>query len=552
VPKVGVANTNVDHERVAHVIADLGTRHAELYARSDEVLLSEGAVAVEPPGEAGRSRGDRSGVDRFERSRERFELMLERLGGEESGALEHSELEALLASDGRELLRVLLQDHLDLRADREQRLERVTDSAGLARGAVERDHRRPLASVFGEVTVARLAYRRRGEENLHVADGALNLPVERASHGVRRLAAIESARGSFDDALAQVCERTGLGLGKRQVEQLADRAAVDFEEFYATRQRPATAAEDVLVLSADGKGIVMRPDALRAATARAAQRASPKLKTRLSRGEKRNRKRLAEVGAVYEIAPAVRTAADVLATAEEKTTPAPRARGKWLTASVVNDAASVVAEIFNEAERRDPEHQRTWVALVDGNNHQLDRITAEAKARKVKIAIVVDLIHVLEYLWSAVWCFYKEADPAAETWVHEKATAILEGRSGIVAAAIRRKATRLGLEGDKRARADRAANYLHNKRRYLDYPTALANGWPIATGIIEGACRHLIKDRMDITGARWSLQGAEAILKLRAIRSNNDFDEYWTYHLAQERRRNHESHYANGVIPHTA
>jgi hypothetical protein len=242
----------------------------------------------------------------------------------------------------------------------------------------------------------------------------------------------------------------------------------------------------------------------------------------------------------------------VLASGEEKTTPAPQAKGKWLTASIANDAASVVADIFAEAERRDPEHQRTWVALVDGNNHQIDRIKAEAKARKVKVTIVIDLIHVLEYLWSAVWCFYEEGDPDAEKWVHEKATAILDGKAGIAAAAIRRKATCLRLNGDKRARADRAANYLLNKRPHLDYPTALKNGWPIATGIIEGACRHLIKDRMDVTGARWGLDGAEAILKLRAIRSNNDFDEYWTYHLARERHRNHESRYANGTIPHAA
>jgi hypothetical protein len=161
-------------------------------------------------------------------------------------------------------------------------------------------------------------------------------------------------------------------------------------------------------------------------------------------------------------------------------------------------------------------------------------------------------VHVLEYLWTAAWCFYQEGDPDAETWVHEKATAILEGRSGIVAAAIRRKATRRQLDGDKRARADRSADYLLNKRPYLDYPTALQNGQPIATGIIEGACRHLIKDRMDITGARWGLQGAEAILKLRAIRSNGDFDEYWTYHLTKERQRNHQSRYANGVIPQAA
>jgi hypothetical protein len=555
VPKVGVANTNVDHGRVAHVIADLGTRYGELYSPVDEVLPSV-AVAGGDATNLGRGENpapeDRSGVDRFGRSRERFEVILDWLGGEESGGLEHSDLEARLLFDGRELLRVLFQDHLDLRAEHEQRLERVTDSAGVARGAVEADHHRPLASVFGEVTVTRLAYRHRGEENLYVADGVLNLPVERASHGVRRLAAIESARGSFDDALDQVRERTGLQLGKRQVEQLAYRAAVDFEEFYATRERPATAEEDVLVLSADGKGIVMRPEALRPATAQAAARASPKLKTRLSRGEKRNRKRIAEVGAVYEIAPAVRTPTDVLASSEEKTAPAARAKGKWLTASITNDAAAVVADIFAEAERRDPAHQRSWIALVDGNNHQIDRIKAEAKSRKVKVAIVVDLVHVLEYLWSAAWCFYNEGDPDAETWVHQKATAILEGRSGIVAAAIRRKATRLALDGDKRSRADRAANYLLNKRPYLDYPTALQNGWPIATGIIEGACRHLIKDRMDITGARWGLQGAEAILKLRAIRSNNDLDEYWTYHLARERHRNHQSRYAHGIIPRAA
>ena len=192
------------------------------------------------------------------------------------------------------------------------------------------------------------------------------------------------------------------------------------------------------------------------------------------------------------------------------------------------------------------------MALVDGNNHQIDRIKAEARKRKLEVTIVVDVVHVLEYLWGAAWCFFTEGDPDAEQWVHEKALAILEGKAGIVAAAIRRKATRLGLPDEKRAKADRAADYLLNKRPYLDYPTALANGWPIATGVIEGACRHLVKDRMDITGARWGLQGAEAILKLRALLSNSDFDSYWDYHLARERHRNHDLQYANGVIPREA
>lgn len=101
------------------------------------------------------------------------------------------------------------------------------------------------------------------------------------------------------------------------------------------------------------------------------------------------------------------------------------------------------------------------------------------------------------------------------------------------------------------ANADTAATYLTNKRPYLDYPTALEAGWPIATGVIEGACRHLVQDRMDRTGARWGLDGAEAILKLRTLRSNGDFNTYWAYHLAQEQQRVHEARYANGVIPAT-
>ncbi|MGO9899695.1 MAG: ISKra4 family transposase [Solirubrobacteraceae bacterium] len=490
------------------------------------------------------------------RSRERFEEIVGWLGDRDAAALEHGELETQLDAVGRELLCALFGDHLALRAERERRLDPVADERGVEHRAVERGHERPLASVFGEVTVSRLAYRARGEQNLYVADGLLNLPEEHASHGVRRLAALESAAGSFEHATGQVRERTGLALGKRQVEELAVRAAVDFDSFYAERVTAAQEQEhdqdDVLILSADGKGIVMRAEALREATARAAQRASPKLKTRLSKGEKANRKRIAEVGAVYEIKPAPRTGAEVLASRSEQTLPAPKAKHKWLTASVVEDAATVVADIFDEAERSDPTHQRRWVALVDGNNHQIDRIKKEAKKRKVKVTIVVDFVHVLEYLWSGAWSFFTEGDPAAETWVHEKALAVLDGDAGIVAASLRRKATRLNLPEEKRAKADRAADYLLNKRPHLDYPTALKNGWPIATGVIEGACRHLVKDRMDITGARWGLQGAEAILKLRALVSNGDFNTYWDYHLAQERHRNHDLRFANGVIPREA
>jgi hypothetical protein len=525
--------------------ADLDTLSPGDYPAGGEVLpdharacLGEAAVAAT--------------ADPFERARELFERQLAWAGGPQAAGLEHGELEARLTLDARELFCQVFQDHLDLRAMREQPLGRAPIGAdGVRRGCVERGRDRSLHTVFGEVAVSRIAYRAKAHSNLCPADGALNLPVEKHSHGLRRSCAVEAARGSYEEAQLALERGCGQRLGKRQVEALAIAAAVDFESFYAQRTAAAAAAAagELMVLSCDGKGIVMRPDALRETTARAARRAQPKLKTRLSRGEKANRKRIAEVGAVYDITPAPRTSAEVLAPTQEKTLTPPKAQNKWLCASVVNDAASVIAEIFEEAERRDPQHQRPWICLVDGNNHQIDRVTNEAQQRGLKITILVDLVHVLEYLWSAAWCFHKEGDPAAETWVHEKALAILDGKTKIVAAAIRRKATHHQLGPEKRKNADRAADYLHNKAPHLDYPTALAAGWPIATGIIEGACRHLIKDRMDITGARWGLPGAEAILKLRAIIVNHDFDSYWTYHLTNERHRNHASRYADGVIP---
>lgn len=486
----------------------------------------------------------------FDASRECFEDALGWLAGPDATALTHAELEDQLDCRGRELLRRMCQDHLTVRAATETRLEVVCDAEAVTHGAVETGHRRPLATIFGEVEVERLAYRHRGHPNLYPADAVLNLPAERHSHGLRRLAAVEAARGSFDEASDAVERATGQHIAKRQVEALAGRAAADVEVFYATRPQPDAAASDVLVISADGKGIVMRPDALRPATATAAAAATNKLQCRLSKGEKRNRKRLAEVGAVYDLTPVARNATDIMASKDgDAPPPAPQAKAKWVTASIVDDAATVIAKIFDEAERRDPHHHRTWVALVDGNNHQIDRIQTEANARGADVTIVVDLIHVLEYLWGAVWCFFAEGDTAAEAWVRDRALAVLEGHACHVATGIRRRASAAGLAKHQRIKADACATYLTNKADYLDYPTALAQGWPIASGVIEGTCRYLVADRMDITGARWSVNGAEAILKLRAVRANDDFDEYWKFHLDKERHRHHATRYANAALP---
>ena len=220
--------------------------------------------------------------------------------------------------------------------------------------------------------------------------------------------------------------------------------------------------------------------------------------------------------------PVPRTTADIITRpgkSPPEKAPAPVASGKWLTASVTDDIPAVIAAGFAEAERRDPARGPTWIALVDGNKQQIEAIEAEAASHAAEVTILIDLIHVLEYLWGAAWTFFETGDPAAEEWVAAQATKILESKSAQVAAGIRRRATTYGYSAREREGADKCAAYLTAKKPYLGYATALAAGWPIATGIIEGACRHIVKDRMDITGARWGLDGAEAILKLRAINS---------------------------------
>lgn len=480
-------------------------------------------------------------------ARTQFDAIEGFLQSEPAAALSHAELEERLQTDGRELLRQLFQGHLELRALREQRQDAVVGSDGGVRTHVETSER-GLMTVFGPVRVGRLAYRGRGMTALHLLDAALNLPEEKQSHGLRRLAAEDASLLSYDNALALVRQQTGDTVAKRQTEELVMRAAQDFDAFYeqAVPAEPAN-PRDLLVLSSDGKGIVMRPEGLREATRKAAEQSQHKLEGRLSRGEKRNRKRMATVAAVYDVAPYVRAPEDILRDlrpAPDSSPPRPRARNKRVWASVEKPAEVVTRELFDEAERRDPGHRRRWVVLVDGDRHQIERLRAEAKRRGVAAVFVLDLMHVLDYLWDAAWCFFEEGDRAAEAWVTEHALAILEGSSSYVAAGIRRSATLRGLRTKDRKGADDCSDYLIAKRDMLHYDEYLPEGLPIASGVIEGACRHLINDRLDITGARWIVPGAEAVLRLRAVRSSGDFEPYWRFHLQREYLRHHAARYA--------
>jgi hypothetical protein len=447
----------------------------------------------------------------------------------------------VIHKEGQELLRSLLQDHLDLRAAREQRQISVVNAEGVECGHVRR-RSRGLMTLFGPVRVWRLGYSARGTASEFPADTILNLPGQLYSHGLQQHVANDASKVSFDEVVRGIELATGGHVPKRQAEQLAAHAACDFEAFYATAAASGLeATQDPLIITLDGKGVVVRPQDLREKTRKRAETERHKLAYRLSGGEKRNRKRMATVAAVYTIAPNVRTPEQVMI--KEQVTPAactpPRARNKRVWASLQSSAEQVTNEAFDEALRRDPERQRHWAVLVDGDEAQLRRVRAVALRCNNHVTFVLDFVHVLERLWEAAWAFFSKGDPQVEDWVRERAFLVLSGKSSDVAGGIRRSATKRGLRGPKRAAADETAGYLLTYRDLLHYDRYLAQGLPIATGVIEGACRHLIKDRMDVTGARWSLQGAEAVLRLRSLRASNDFERYWRYHLQRERARNH-------------
>jgi hypothetical protein len=494
---------------------------------------------------------------------------LARLAGEACRAVTLDAMEVLVIGQGRELLRGLVQLALDAQAEREVRLPGVTGEDGVRRARAEPGHGRPVVTRLGRVRVRRIAYRSgvRGAGSLFPRDAVLNLPPLGYSWQLQRLAGMFCRSGSYEQAHEFVLAATGVSIGKRQLEQITVAAAADAERFYRDRAAVPAAGEQEpagepgpepgpepgqglppLAISADGKGVAMLPEARRRRT-RAPEQRIKTFEKRAGTGEKKGCKRMAETGAVFDVAvpdgPA-RTPEQVMrpdgGTGPEKP---PRAENRWYTCDITAGRDVTIGKVFAEADRRDPDRRRTWIALVDGDNYQLGLFQAAAAARGITLAVVIDFIHVLEYLWKAAWCFHPPRDPAMEDWVIAQALDILHGRTGDVITRIQALAAEHPPKpGGEHAKIIRKTlSYLTAKQPFMDYPAALANGWPIATGVIEGACRHLVHDRMGITGARWGLPGAQAMLWLRAINASGDTSTYWTWHITQERQRNHLSRY---------
>jgi hypothetical protein len=490
----------------------------------------------------------------IDQGRKYYDGIVNFLDSEESYSMKLSGLEEELEKRGRELMRILLQEHLD-KLSPSLCEQIVCGSDGIDRPKV-RLHDRKIETVFGTVSTKRAGYGNDGVASLHPLDAELNIPPERYSHELRRRVAENTAKNSFDETMDTIEKTTGAHIPKRQVEELAQRAARDFDAFYETRQyNPADEASTgpILVITADGKGVVMHEQDLREQTRKAAQKRKPHMETRISKGEKKNAKRMATVAAVYTTDTFQRTPQDLLPGNNSKPNKekSPRPEQKRVWASLEKSAEQVIESAFSEASNRDPCKKKHWVALVDGENQQLRILERMAKKQGVDLTIIVDIIHVIEYLWKAGRVFHPKSGPELEEWVQYRLLKILEGKAGLIAGGMRRSATLKKLTDKQREPVDICAKYLKNKAPYLKYNRYLDLGFPIATGVIEGACRHLVKDRMDITGAKWRLTSAEAVLRLRALRSSNDFDKYWEFHEDCEYKRNHQSLYQGCEVPST-
>ena len=456
-----------------------------------------------------------------------FSLLESWLASSSALQLPLHQIESQQQAKGREVQRLLLQAHLQHRGDGDIGPALQLEQAD---GAVRYSHRRlstrSLTTVFGTVELVRMGYSRPSVPSIFPLDKALALPARSFSYELQRRLVKAAVQNPFLESVQTIAELTGVSVSKRSLEEILPGAARDFDAFYQQRS-VATAAGSILVAAVDCKGIPM------------VKPCGAQPRARLTTGQKANKKRMATVATVFTRAPWVRTPQQVIESffptarpASGKTPPPPRPENKRVWASLVKGKTAVIEEVAEEMDRRDPSRSTTRLALTDGERALQIRVD-----QKLKVTLILDLMHVLEKLWKAAYVFHAEGSLEADLWVIDRTLRILFGEIGQVVKGIRQSITKRGLSGPKRKTLNAVANYLYRNRSRMRYGEYLANGWPIASGPVEGACKNLIKDRMERSGMRWTEQMAEAIVQLRAIYLSADFDRYWQFHIDQDQRR---------------
>jgi Uncharacterised protein family (UPF0236) len=487
----------------------------------------------------------------FSAARFAFRQLETFLTSQHTAELSEAQVEEQIQLRGREILRLLLQAHLRQRGSGDVgaalRVFSPPPAAGhdpaaapplASRHAEKRLHDRVLHTVLGEVTVQRSGYAAAGACSVHPLDEQLQLPRRCFSYPLQERLVRQAVQGPFAEAVADLERDSGVRLSKRSAQQVVAEAAVDFPAFYQQHQaavRPEQTGP-IVVTGIDGKGVPMiRPEqSLR--------------KVRLKRGDKKHKKRLATVATVRSQQRRVRTPEEVTdrlfrttprpkpPRLRRKTAVAPEHKRVW--AELLRSKDEVIAEVAAEVKRVDPQGVKTHVALCDGERALQKRIVPALQAVVPAVILILDLIDALEKMWQVAHCFYPEgSEEEATEWMRQQTLRLLRGGVSAVIRGMRRRATRRGLGGQKRATVDEVAAYLRRNRQNMKYDEYLRQGLPIASGSVEGACKNLIKDRLERSGMRWSLAGGEAMIRLRSLYLSDDLDEYWDFHLEQEQRR---------------
>ncbi len=393
-------------------------------------------------------------------------------------------------------------------------------------------------SIFGKLRVWRHAFTASGQPVVCPLDAALSLPARCYSDVLREWATYGAPDGAYR-ASQTVLERVlGLTVSVQAIETAVAEDAADVAAFL-TEPPSATPTPPgrLLVVQADGKGVPLVP-------AETGLPPGPR-EIRRKRGQPPGVKREAIVTAVYTIEPTPRRPADVLAcllpSEDAAAAPAERADrarpvGQELRATLDGKAAAV-ARLAARAGQYDGPHVEQRLALTDGAD-ALQQVVRDALP---DYPLVLDIIHALEHLWEAANGLLGERHPERTAWVRERLAQLLDGEALAVAANLRSLADGPALTPTTRALLARTAGYYERNAPHMRYDAYLQAGWPIGTGVVEGACRHLVKDRLEQAGMRWSRAGAQALLDLRAVRLNGQWDAYWRFH----RSRQHARRYPN-------
>jgi len=380
-------------------------------------------------------------------------------------------------------------------------------------------------TIFGELKLWRWFYHRDGLPGVFPLDQETNLPESTYSYFVQDLLGERVTGKTYDEALADFEKLFGFRPPKHTLEAMAPAAAADADAYYESLGVPPPAAEAELVVTAiDGKGVPL------------VKEQPAEHRVRLGRGEKLSRKKEAVVSAVYTIAAQPRTADDVLAEVCDKQSPPkrPKPQNKRVRATLAGKE-NAITWARDDAKRRDPAGLKKLLCLMDGSAG----LWTQALVILAGATFILDFFHASEYLWKVAYVFHPEGSPEAEAFVRHHLRMLLEGKLGYVIGGLRQMLTKHGktLNAVQRKILQTTINYYDRNRSYMAYDEYLAAGYPIGSGAVEGACRHLVKDRMEGSGMRWTVPGAEAVLKTRAVQLNGDWDPFWQFHMQQEARR---------------